>query len=195
MCSFFAENGSIDGGMTARRSRGTHDGANCARENTNASTSSRYGRRKSHARSECSFCVSMPTWQRHTTLHARARELRREPGGLRVVQDHDVAGANDRVRRVATLRRIDLVVVAMLGRAQRTAVAGGPVEMIVDAFGDLEEAGVAVDDDPASVDARALGVREQRLQELGDAATGRGRVHVDDAPSGEPRARGVGGRA
>ena len=45
---------------------------------------------------------------------------------------------------------------------------------------DLEEARVAFDHDPTGVHAGAARVREQRLQQLGDAATGRGRVHVQD---------------
>lgn len=69
-----------------------------------------------------------------------------------------------------------------LGGFERAAVARRAVQMIVDALGDFEEAGVAVDDQPSRVDAGASGVREQSLQELGDPASARARVHVDDPP-------------
>src|SRR4051794_10470541 len=65
--------------------------------------------------------------------------------------------------------------------------------MVVDALGDLEVAGVALDDQPPRVDADAAGIREERLQELGDAASARRGVHVDNPPAVEPGA-GVRGR-
>jgi hypothetical protein len=61
IASFFAANGSIDGGMIVRRSRGTNAGANRSTENTNPSLASRYGCRNDHACSLYSFGVSTPT--------------------------------------------------------------------------------------------------------------------------------------
>src|SRR5947207_2456599 len=66
--SFLAENGSIDGGITCSLDSSTQEGAKAWRENTNASTSSRYGRRNDQERSVHSFGSSTPTWHRQTTL-------------------------------------------------------------------------------------------------------------------------------
>ena len=57
-----------------------------------------------------------------------------------------------------------------LGLAQRPAVARRPVQAVVQALGEAEELGVAVDDHPAGVDAGAAHVADQRAQHLGDAA-------------------------
>jgi hypothetical protein len=50
--------------------------------------------------------------------------------------------------------------------------------MVVDPLRDLEEPGVAVDHHPPGIDTRAARIREQGLQELGDATAGRRRVHI-----------------
>ena len=62
-----------------------------------------------------------------------------------------------------------LVEVALLG-AERAAVAGVAVEVVVEALGQLEELGRLAQHDPARVDAGAADVGEQRAQHLGDAA-------------------------
>ncbi len=64
---FLGPNGSIDGVITWIRSRSIQGGANSARVKTNASRSSRYGRRNSHPVVVNSFGASHPTWQRHAT--------------------------------------------------------------------------------------------------------------------------------
>ena len=76
--------------------------------------------------------------------------------------------------------------------AEVPAVTRGPVEMIVYPFGDLEEGGVSVDNGPPGVDARAFRVGEQRLQELGNAATRRRRVHVHHSRAAESIPSAVG---
>ena len=57
---FFAENGSIDGGMIQACSAGIHGGTYCRREKTKPCTGARYGRRNSHAARVASFCQSTP---------------------------------------------------------------------------------------------------------------------------------------
>src|SRR6476469_1878997 len=64
--------------------------------------------------------------------------------------------------------------------------------MVVDPLGHLEEGRIALDDDPARVDAHAAHVREERLEQLGDAPAGGRGVHVDDPTTGEAGARGCG---
>jgi hypothetical protein len=59
-CWFFAENGSIDGGMIQACSAGIHGGTYCRREKTKPCAGARYGRRKSHAARVVSFCQSTP---------------------------------------------------------------------------------------------------------------------------------------
>ena len=55
----------------------------------------------------------------------------------------------------------------------------------MDALGDREKVGVAIDHEPAGVHADAAHVGEQRLQHLRDAATRRGRVHVENRAARE----------
>jgi hypothetical protein len=55
----------------------------------------------------------------------------------------------------------------------------------VQPLGDREERGIAFDHEPPGVDSGAAGVGEQRLQHLGHAASGRGRVDVQHRPIGE----------
>ena len=101
------------------------------------------------------------------------------------MQDHEVAGTHDGAQP-GNVSDCDLLVVDSLGGSERATVAGRAVEVIVDALGDLEVSGIALDDQPARVDPDAAGVREQRLQELGDTAAARSGVHVDDASPVEP---------
>ncbi len=104
------------------------------------------------------------------------------------MQDHDVPGVN--VREELTRVALHAALVArMLVRTERASVAGRAVEMVVDAFGDPEEFGVAVDHDPTGVDADTSDVREQGLQQLRDPTTRRGRVDVDHPPAVKQRAR------
>ena len=94
--SFLAEKGSIEGAMTDSRSREIHGGANCSQENTNAGTSSRYGRRKSHPR--CGVLVLLVEPDVASPHHADAGFQQRwgQAGGLRIVEEDDVAGSDER---------------------------------------------------------------------------------------------------
>jgi hypothetical protein len=49
----------------------------------------------------------------------------------------------------------------------------------MDALGDREEVRIALDHQPARVDAGAADIGEQRLQHLGDTAAGRRRIDVE----------------
>ncbi len=95
------------------------------------------------------------------------------------MQEQDVAGLHERAQLLAVGTE-DRFVVSALGRAERSTVAGRAVEVVVDALRDLEEPRVALDHHPPGVDADPPRVREQRLEHLGHAPTGCGRVHVDD---------------
>ncbi len=113
--------------------------------------------------------------------HRRAGRLqaRDQPGGLRVVQHDDVAVGDGVAERVAAGLERGEVGLALLV-AERAAVALGAVQLVVEALGDLEEALVALDHRPASVDAGAARVGQQRGQHLGHAAAAGGRVDVPD---------------
>ena len=116
--------------------------------------------------------------------HAGAREARRHPGRLGVVEDHRVIRPQPRQQRLGAGRR-DGLVVGVLVRAERPAVAGGAVEPVVQALRDGEEGGIAVQDAPAGVDAGPAGVREQRTQHLGHASAMGGGVDAPDRAAGE----------
>ena len=113
-----------------------------------------------------------------------AAHRRQEPGGLGIVQQDHVARV-DGVEKGGGVRREDPLVALPLGRPQRPAVAGGSVEVVVDALGDLEERHVAVDDEPAGVDTHPAGVGQQGPEQLGHAAAARRRVHVHDRAADE----------
>jgi len=53
----------------------------------------------------------------------------------------------------------------------------------VESLRDREELGVAGDHDPVHLDPEPARVPEQRSEHLGDPATPRGRVDVDDVPA------------
>ncbi len=109
---------------------------------------------------------------------------RREPRGLRIVQEHDVLRLDplDQLARVRLGRRL---VDRTRAIVQRPSIAGGAVERVVDPLGQLEELRRSADDQPARVDAGAAGVAEQRLEHLGDAAAHGGAVDVPDDPVAE----------
>ena len=79
--AFLGVNGSMEGGITDRRSRSTQSGAKASRENTKACDSSTYGRTKLQDRSVYSFGVSRPTWQRQTTIAPARRRAGTSPAG------------------------------------------------------------------------------------------------------------------
>ena len=119
-------------------------------------------------------------------LCAGARHRRGETGRLRVVDQDDVVGTHEREQFVGIAAQ-RLLVVAPLGVAEGAAVARRAVEPVVNALRDLEEAGVALDHEPADVEPRAASVSQQCLEHLGDAASRCGRVDVEDRPASHRR--------
>ena len=129
---------------------------------------------------------------------AQCRRPGRPSAGRAAARSRRAARARERRRGC---RRGPLVVLRVLV-AERPAVTGLAVQRVVDALGEREELGVAVEHQPAVVDAGAPPVREQRLQHLGHPAAVGGRVDVPDdavveerlclAPRGWRAARPVG---
>ena len=182
-CWFFAENGSMDGGMIRA----------CSGESTAARTAA--GRKRSRARAPGMAAGNpMPrAWCRSASPRRcdsaipparRPGQGRRQPGGLRVVQQHDIARA-DQPEQLVRVRGEDLRVVAGVGAAQRPA-AGVTVNLVVQPLGDREEFRVAADHHPAGRDVQARAVPHEHLQHLGDPAADRGRIDVPDGPPAEP---------
>ena len=99
-------------------------------------------------------------------------------GGLRVVDDHVVEGIGERLRVPEVVAPEDLLLV--LG--ERT---GRSLETVVDRLRDVEELLLPVDDPPLGVEARVAHERDERVEDLGDAATERGRGEVEDALAGK----------
>ena len=122
-------------------------------------------------------------------MRAGLHDCRCEPRGLRIVQHDDVSNADQtqQVRAIALERRL---VVGAFDRSERPAVALGAVQMVVQPFRDLEEAGVAFDHDPTGVHPGTARICKQGLQHLGHAASGRSRVHVQYRPALQGRTRG-----
>jgi hypothetical protein len=76
-----------------------------------------------------------------TAPHDRRPRLahrRRQPGRLRIVQDHDVRRMHE-LRQLPRARRQRLLVDPALGVSQRAPVAGEPVQAIVYPLRDGEE--------------------------------------------------------
>ena len=113
--------------------------------------------------------------------HPRLEQPRDHAGRLRIVQQHDVRGANALGHQLGVGGAAALVDGA-LGLAQRSAVAIVSVQPVVQALCDAEELGVALDHDPARIDPTAARVADQRAQHLGDAAAVGGRVDVPERP-------------
>jgi hypothetical protein len=116
---------------------------------------------------------------------------RDQGGGLRVVEVDDVARPRTG-HDAARARRERLLVEAPLALAERPAVAGVAVQVVVEALRDEEELAVLAQDRPARVDADAADVGQQSAQHLRDPAPARGRVDVPDRPSLEEQARPLG---
>ena len=119
-------------------------------------------------------------------LRAGARHRGGETGRLRVVDQDDVVRTHEREQLVRIAAQ-SLLVVAPLRVAKGAAIPGRAVEPVVNALRDLEEAGVALDHEPADVEPRAASVGQQRLQHLGDAAARGGRVDVEDRSASHRR--------
>ena len=93
-----------------------------------------------------------------------------QPGGLRIVQEHDVARRDQRADALQVLARDGLVDLA-LTRAEPATVAGHAVQAIVNPLRDAEELRVAVNHEPAGIDSCAAPVRDQGAEHLGDSPT------------------------
>ena len=107
-----------------------------------------------------------------------------EPGGLGVVDDHDVV-VGHQLEEFLDVRAKRLVVDPPLLVAELAAVARRVVQVVVDPLRQGEERVVAGDDDPPGVHAGSVRVGEQRHEHLGHpAAPGRG-VDVPDGPARE----------
>jgi hypothetical protein len=114
----------------------------------------------------------------------RCPDRREHPGGLRVVEDHDVA----RPQHLHQRRGVGgaaAVVSAAFRLAQGTPVARHAMQPVVEALRETKELRVALDDHPAAVDSRSPDVADQRAQHLGDAAPDGCRVDVPDRARAE----------
>jgi hypothetical protein len=97
------------------------------------------------------------------------------------MQVDDVAGPDEAGQGLGVLLA-DAHVFATIRLRDPFLLAVDPVQPIVEALGDPEELGVAAHHAPADIDPGAAGVGEERVQQLGDTASGRGRVDVPDGP-------------
>ena len=73
--------------------------------------------------------------------------------------------------------------------AERASIARGAIQVIVNPLRDLKEPRVAFDDDPTGIHARAPRIREQCLEQLGDAPARRRRIHIQHGAAFQGRAR------
>jgi hypothetical protein len=97
------------------------------------------------------------------------------------MQQHDIAGP-DPAKQLHRVRGQHPRV--MTGRRCAQGPSGTvTVDLVVQAFGDREELGVAGDHKPANQDVEIADVPDQHLQHLSDPAAGSGRV---DVPNGAP---------
>ena len=113
--------------------------------------------------------------------HPGLEQSRDHAGRLRIVQQHDVRGA-DAPRQQLGVGGAGALIGGALGLGQRAAVAVVSVEPVVQALRDAEELAVALDHYPACVTPTACRVADQRAQHLGDAAAVGGRVDVPERP-------------
>jgi hypothetical protein len=104
------------------------------------------------------------------------------------MDDDDVFSLNRAPDEVEVCRNRALVD-RSLPLPELPAVAGRAVEAVVDPLRDREELGIAGDPHPVRLESDPTHVAEQRREQLGHPASGRGRVEVHDAPASEPRAQ------
>ena len=176
-----AENGSIDGGMTTSRSPVHPVGRVLRAVRTRRRRRVRCRAcRNAQAASVSSLRVSRPTWQRHTTRTPRRAEAVDHAGGLRVVQQHDVAGA-DQGEHLGDVGVDDPLVAGALVRSPRGPPSpGSPCRRLCRRFVMAKNSGSPSRTSHRFSICAPSPVRQQRLEHLGDAATvGRG-VDVPD---------------
>ena len=95
------------------------------------------------------------------------------------MQEHHIRGTNRRSEELGVCCAVTLVY-GPLGVAQRTTVAVVSVKPVVEALGDAEELGIAVDHQPARIDPAPTRVADQRTQHLRDPASAPRRVDVPE---------------
>ena len=110
-----------------------------------------------------------------------------EPGGLRIMQDGDVARPNECAQCDAIGIEIALVH-RQLPFGERATVAAILVETMVQPFGDVEEAVGRADHEPSCVDSGAASVGKQAREEFGDTAAPRRGVDVPHRAPAEEQA-------
>ena len=81
------------------------------------------------------------------------------------MEEDDVTGL-DQLGEVAGAVLEDLFVFLLLGRPERPAVSGMPVELVVEALGDREELGSLAQHYPACVDSRIVRVWKEAAEHL-----------------------------
>jgi hypothetical protein len=107
-----------------------------------------------------------------------------EAGGLRIVQQDDIARA-DHLSQARQVALQHAGVVLMLGGTEVGSGSQQSVQRIVNPLGDQEERRIGVEHQPPRVDAGAARIREQRLQHLGDATAVCGGVDVPHHPASQ----------
>ena len=185
---FFAEKGSIDGGITASRASSTQSGAYMRGEHKGIRLSRGNGRRNAHARRSVVRVVP-PDVAPPGDPDCPCRQAVGQSRRLRVVQTTmslDATRASSVARLAASTSRS--------GRARRltepAAVAGFAVQHVVQALGDEKNSA-----SPSSTSQRlsicgADAVGEQGLQHLGDPSSVGSGVDVPDDPIAEGRRAG-----
>ena len=166
------------------RSRSSPSQANDSRENTYASASATYGSQEL----PCVVREVVRPVEADVAAPDGGRSGRAQRGDqarrLRVVDDHDVTRAHALGERGQVVGQY-LLVDGAGGVVERSTVSDGAVQSVVDALGNGEEIGRALDHHPADVNAGAPRVGDQRFEQLRDAAAASGRVHVPDDPAGQ----------
>ena len=189
---FFGENGSIDGGMIQTLPAGSHGGNVVpAREHVGL----RGGQVRPQELPPGPGHLVFPVHPDMAAPHhpgARVCQRRGQPGGLRVMQQHHIAGP-DPGRQLDRVRGQHLCVMSGLRRTERGS-GQAAVDLVVQPLGDREELGVAGDHQPADRDVQVLHVPDQDLQHLGDPTTrgSRGTATGQGAVSEPGRAAGGG---
>ena len=113
-------------------------------------------------------------WQRQIQWRPQARAWSIIAGRLRVVDDHVVEGVRERLGVAEVVAAEDLLLLVR-ERARRA------LEGVVDRLRDVEELVLAVDDAPLGVEAGVAHERDERVEDLGDAAAESRRGEMKDA--------------
>ena len=168
---FFGEKASIDGATIQTRSRRAPPRRTRAREDVGVARGPRRAAGSPRRVARSSLGGRAPTWQRQTTRravsHIGSTSPRSAGRGRKTMSP--ARRARELLGGAASVSLVDRA----LGVPERPPSPARAVEAVVDALGDREELRVALDHDPAGVDARAPRVGEQRLQQLRHPPPGR----------------------